>query len=529
MAEKIVVDPLTRIEGHLRIEVEVENGKVKDAWSSGTLFRGIEMILEKRDPRDAWIITQRICGVCPTPHGTAAAMSMDDSFGIKKDIPDGGRIMRNLLLGANFLHSHILHFYHLTALDYVDVVSALKADPKKATEIAEAVGTKVMDFAAVHAKLKAFVDSGQLGPFANGYWGHSAYHLPPEVNLIAVAHYLDALEAQALASKAQAVFEGRAPIGLALCAGGVSKVPSVDELADFKYKIMKVKNWIDTVYIPDVLAVAPFYLDAAGYGGGYGNFVAWGAFPYDNEDPLNQCLPRGVIFDGDIAGVQDVAPEDVTEYVKHSWYTDDCGKLNPSKGKTKPAFKKRDLEGKYSWLKAPRVKDKPCEGGPLARMAVAYGRGDEAAKALIESTLEKLNLPGQTQVLVSTLGRVAARALECKKIADAMTEPETGWIDQLIAAVKKGDAKTYKPYKIPDKKVNGVGLTEAPRGALAHWNTIEGGKIKNYQAVPATIWNCCPRDDKGQRGPVEEALVGTPVADPENPLEIIRVVHSFDP
>jgi [NiFe] hydrogenase large subunit len=524
MGERVVVDPVTRIEGHLRIEVEVENGKVKDAWSSGTLFRGIEIILSGRDPRDAWVITQRICGVCPTPHGTASAMSMDDSFGIKKDIPDGGRIMRNLMLGANYLHSHILHFYHLTALDYVDVVNALKADPKKATELAQAVGTKVSDFAAVKGKLKAFIDSGQLGPFANGYWGHPAYQLPPEVNLIAVAHYLEALEMQAKASKAQAVFEGRAPIGLAITAGGVSSVPTVDTLVDFKHKILEIKDWIESAYLPDILAVAPYYLDAASYGGGYGNFIAWGVFPYDNEDPLNQCLPRGVIFDGDIAGVQDVSPEDATEYVKHSWYTDDCSNLNPSKGKTKPAYKKRDLNDKYSWLKAPRIKDKPCEGGPLARMAVAYGRGDKAAKKLIDGTLEKLNLAGKTEILVSTLGRVAARALECKKIADAMP----GWIDEMIELVKKGKAKTFKPYKIPDKG-EGIGLTEAPRGALGHWNTIEGGKIKNYQAVPATIWNCCPRDDKGQRGPVEQALIGTPVADPKRPLEIIRVVHSFDP
>ncbi len=524
MGTRVVVDPITRIEGHLRIEVEIENGKVKDAWSSGTLFRGIELILEGRDPRDAWVIAQRICGVCPTPHATAAAMSMDDSFGIKKDIPDAGRIMRNVILGANFLHSHILHFYHLTALDYVDVVNALKADPKKATDLAQEVGTKVSDFAKVKEALKAFVDSGQLGPFANGYWGHPAYNLPPEVDLIAVTHYLEALEIQAKASKAQAVFDGRAPIGLAITAGGVSKVPTVDELADFKYKIMEVKNWIDTAYIPDILAIAPFYLDAAGYGGGYGNFIAWGAFPYDNENPLNQCLPRGVIFEGNIAGVENVSPEDAIEYVGHSWYTEDCTKLNPSKGKTKPAYEKRDLEGKYSWLKAPRIKDKPCEGGPLARMAVAYGRGDKAATELIDDTLDKLGLKGKTEVLVSTLGRVAARALECKKISDAMP----GWVDELIDLAKKGKFETYKSYKTPDKG-EGIGLTEAPRGALGHWNTIEGGKIKNYQAVPATIWNFCPRDDNGQRGPVEQALIGTPVADPEQPLEILRVVHSFDP
>lgn len=523
MPERVVIDPITRIEGHLRIEVEVENGKVKDAWSSGTLFRGFEMILPGRDPRDAWVITPRICGVCPTPHATASSMSMDDSFGVK--VPDGGRVMRNLLLGSNYIHSHILHFYHLTALDYVDVVSALDADPKKAIELAQAVGTKVSDFTKVKDKLKAFVDSGQLGPFANGYWGHPAYKLPPEVNLIAVAHYLEALEMQAKASRAEAVFSGRAPIGLAIVGGGVTSVPTVDTLVDFKFRILELQKWIDEVYIPDVLAVAPFYLEAAGYGGGYGNFVAWGVFPNDYEDPLNQSLPRGVIFDGDIAGVQDVTPDDVTEFVKHSWYTDDCGKLNPKEGKTKPAYKERDLEGKYTWLKAPRIKGKPCEAGPLARMAVAYGRGDKAAKELIDGTLKKLGLPGQTQVLVSTLGRVAARALECKKIADAMP----GWIDELIALVKDGKAKFYEPYEIPDKEASGVGLTEAPRGALAHWNTIEGGKIKSYQALPATIWNCCPRDDDGQRGPVEEALIGTPVADPEKPLEIVRVVHSFDP
>lgn len=522
MGERIVIDPVTRIEGHLKVEVEIEDGKVKDAWSSGTLFRGFEVILKDRDPRDAWLITQRICGVCPTPHAYASVLSMDDSFGVQA--PTAGRILRNLSLGANYVHSHILHFYHLAALDYVDIVSALDADPVKTEEIARVVGTKVMDFKGVQDKIAAFVKSGQLGVFANGFWGHPAYKLSPEVNLLAVAHYLDALTIQAKASEVNALIVGRAPISQGWLAGGISVVPTVALIAELKYRILELQSWVDSVYIPDVLAIAPSYIDWAAIGGGYGNYLSWGVFPDESGEAEKQLQPRGTIFEGKITSVKDVKPDEVKEFVKHSWYSDACDDLNPSKGKTEPKSAKYNAEGKYSWLKAPRINGKPMEVGPLARMAVAYGRGDKVATELIDSTLDKLGVPGKAEVLVSTLGRHAARVLECKKVVDAMLD----WVNELVDAVKKGEAKTYEPYDIPSG-ASGVGLSEAPRGSVAHWNEISGKKLKNYQVVSPTTWNFCPRDEKGQRGPLEEALVGTPVEDPKKPIEVLRVVRSLDP
>lgn len=522
MGERIVVDPVTRIEGHHKIEVEIDKGKVKDAWSSGTLFRGLEIIMKDRDPRDAWYIAQRICGVCPTAHASASVLSMDDSFGI--EAPNAGRILRNLSLGANFVHSHILHFYHLAALDYVDIVSALKANPVKTEEIARAVGTKVMDFKAIQDKLAAFAKSGQLGLFANGFWGHPAYKLSPEVNLLAVAHYLDALTMQAKANEVDALIVGRSPISQGWVAGGITATPTASLIAEIKYRVLELQGWVDGVYIPDILAIAPLYIEWAKVGGGRGNFLAWGVFPDESGDATKQLLPRGAIFDGKITGVKDVKPEQVKEYVKHSWYTDKSDNLNPSKGETEPKYTKYDTAAKYSWLKTPKIDGKPMEVGPLARMAVAYGRGDKVAKELIDSTLDKLGVPGKPEVLVSVLGRLGARALECKKVVDAMV----GWIDELVALVKKGDAKTYAPYEIPSS-ASGVGLSEAPRGALAHWNEISGKRIKNYQVVSPTTWNFCPRDDKGNRGPLEESLIGTPVQDPQKPIEVLRVIRSYDP
>lgn len=506
----LVIDPITRIEGHLKIEVEIENGKVKDAWSSGTLFRGFEIILQGRDPRDAWHITQRICGVCPDPHGTASLRSMEDSFKIKP--PNAGRIIQNLILGTNFLHSHILHFYHLHALDFVDVVSALKAAPETAYL------KKVQD------KLKAFVDSGQLGPFANGYWGHPEYKLTPEINLLATAHYLEALDMQAKASNMGAIFGGIHPHQRSMIAGGVTCRPNVRELAEYKFRLLEVKDFIDNTYVPDVLAVAPAYLDWAGIGAGHGNFLAWGAFPDKSFDPLKQSLPMGAIYDGAITDVKDASPDEVTEFVKHSWYTESSGNLNPAKGKTEPAYDKYNIEKRYSWIKAPRLNDKPMEVGPLARIAVAYGRGNKRVVELVDGALEALGVAGKPEVLVSTLGRIAARALEAKYVGEVMVE----WVDELIGLIKAGEYITATPFEVPDS-AEGTGLTEAPRGAVLHYNQIEDGRIKNYQACPATVWNACPRDDKEVRGPMEEALIGTPVADPKQPLEILRVVHSFDP
>lgn len=506
---RLTIDPITRIEGHLKLDVEIEGGKVKDAWTSGTLFRGFEIILQGRDPRDAWHLTQRICGVCPTSHGHTSSMSMDDAFKAKP--PSNGRLLRNIIEGAQFVHSHILWFYHLTALDYVDVVSALKAQPKETS------------LKRVQEKLKAFVESKQLGPFANAYWGHPAYKLPPDINLLAVAHYLEALNMQSRASQVSALFGGRMPMTMTSPPGGCTHVPSVEDMKDFLFRVKELQDWVDNVYIPDVLAVAPYYLDYAGVGKGHANFLSWGVFEDDSYDPKKRLLPRGAIFAEDFPKVHEAKPEDVTEHTSHSWYKD-SKPLNPAVGETDPEYTGYDENKKYTWAKAPRLKNKPMEVGALARMLVAYASGQPTVQKLINSTLAAIGHAGQPQVLLGVIGRIAARALECKMVADSMTQ----WGLEIIENIKKGKTDVYTPYEIPDT-AKGIGLWEAPRGALGHWIDVAGKKIKNYQCVVPTTWNVCPRDDNGVRGPIEEALIGTPVAVADKPLEILRVVHSFDP
>jgi len=506
---RITIDPMTRIEGHMRIDVEIEAGKVTDAWTTGTLFRGFEIILRGRDPRDAWHITQRICGVCPTSHGHASSMSMDDAFQVKP--PDNGRIIRNIIEGAQFLHSHILWFYHLNALDYVDVVSALKAEPKEAS------------LKAVQRKLKAYVDSGQLGPFANAYWGHPAYKLPPDINLLAVAHYLEGLVMQAKAAQISALFGGRMPMTMTSPPGGVTHVPSVDDLKNYLFRIQELQTWIDGTFIGDLYAIAPYYLDQAAVGRGHGNFLAWGVFEDASFDPKKRLLPRGALFAADFPTLHEAKPEDVMEDTTHGWYRQ--GKpLNPATGATDPEFTAYDTGKQYTWAKAPRLQNRPMEAGALSRMLVAYAAGQPTAKKLIDEALARIGYPGKPQVLFGVIGRIAARALECKLVADAMHQ----WGLDLIENIKQGKTAVYTEYRIPDK-ARGIGLWEAPRGALGHWIDVEGKRIKNYQCVVPTTWNVSPRDENGVRGPIEEALVGVKVADAEKPLEVLRVVHSFDP
>jgi [NiFe] hydrogenase large subunit len=487
MSARVVIDPITRLEGHLRIEVEVENGKVKDAWSTSPLFRGMEIVLKGRDPRDAWYLSQRICGVCPISHGHCSTMGLENSFGVTP--PDNARIIRNIIEGAQYVHSHILAFYHLHALDYVDIVSALNAEPKEAS------------LKKVQVRIQKFVDSGQLGPFANAYWGHPAYKLPAELNLLAVTHYLEALEMQAKASQLLALFGGKFPHMMTTVPGGVTVTPDAKMLGDALFRARELKTWVDEVYIPDVLAVAPFYLDWAGIGKSHTNYLSWGVFEDESQDPKKRLLPRGTIFNGQLK-VEDVNPEEVTEYVKHSWFTEECGPLKPSEGLTEPDYKELDTDAKYSWCKSPRYKDQAMEVGPLSRMLMAYLSGNEKVKKLIDSTLNKLGVPGKPQVLLSTLGRIAARALECKLIADEMIV----WTMELIENFKNNNTALYADFEVPET-ANGVGMWEAPRGALAHWNRIEKTKLVNYQVVSPSTWNFSPRDDKGVRGPVEEALI----------------------
>jgi len=524
MGQRVVIDPITRIEGHLRIEVEVTNGKVSNAWSSSTLFRGLELILQGRDPRDAWLFTQRACGVCTYVHGLASVRCVDDAA--KVTIPGNARLIRNLLMGAQFLHDHMVHFYHLHALDWVDIVSALKADPKKTSVISNQVSpagnSGPSDFRAVQVRLKKFVESGQLGIFTNGYWGHPAYKLPPEVNLLATAHYLEALRQQARTARMHAIFGGKNPHLQSLVVGGVTCATDLnaDRISEFLYLWKETKDFVDNVYLPDVAAVAGFYKDW-GKIGGTTNFLCYGEFPQSEKEPDSLFFPRGAIFNRKVDQVKPVDLGQVMEHVKHSWYEGDKA-LNPAQGQTRPAYDKLNVDDRYSWMKAPRYNNEPMEVGPLARLLVAYGKGHAPTKKAVDDLLKQLGLP--VTALFSTLGRTAARALETKIIGDAME----GWIMQLVENVKKGDTAIYQPFEMPDTGM-GVGLNDVPRGALGHWIEIKDKKIANYQLVVPSTWNLGPRCANNKMGPVEEALIGTPVADPKRPLEVLRTVHSFDP
>ncbi len=516
---RAIIDPVTRIEGHLRVECEVVDGKITDAWSSGSLYRGMETVLKGRAPADAFYVAQRICGVCPIPHGHASTKATEDA--LKLTPPDGARIVRNIIEGAESLHSHILWFYTLTALDYVDVVSALKANIADTYALAEKAGTSTADFGAIQRRVKAFVDGGQLSIFTNGYWGHPAMKLPPELNLIAVAHYLEALEMQAEAAAIIAVMGGKFPHFMTSLPGGTAWMPTEEKLDDVLYRWQRVSDWVTNTMIPDTLAIAPYYIDAAGYGQGCKNFLSWGVFESQSLDPKKRVLPRGAIFDGKLQ-VVDPDVKQVKEYVERSWYSSPSG-LNPAQGQTQAKFTSYDTAAQYSWIKAPRLNEKPMEVGPLSRMLVAYLSGVPEVTALIDTTLSALGVAGKPEVLISLLGRVAARNLETKFIADEMGK----WIGELVSAIKGGEAKFFtEPVEANGA---GAGLWEAPRGSVAHWIDIKDGKIANYQVVSPSTWDCCPRDAKGVRGPLEEALVGAPVADVEKPLEALRIIHSFDP
>lgn len=550
MAEKIVVDPIPRIEGHLRIEAKLgENNVIEDAFSSGTMWRGIEIILKGRDPRDAWAFTERICGVCTTVHALASVRCVEDALGI--EVPPNARIIRNLMNATQQTQDHLVHFYHLHALDWVDVVSALKADPRETSRIAQSISAWPKSspgyFKDLQQKLVSFVESGQLGIFSNGYWGHTAYKLPPEVNLLAVAHYLEALDFQKEIVKIHTVFGGKNPhpnylVGGMACAIDPNRNTAINiEILSRVRKIIEdTITFIEQVYIPDLIAIAGFYKDWL-YGGGLGNYLCYGDFPENSIDDASSLLwPRGVILNKDLSTIHDVDPRDlnqVTEEVSHSWYTysngDDKG-LHPWEGETspkytgpKPPFEYLDTDRKYSWLKAPRWKNHSMEVGPLARVLLAYAKGDAMIKDTVNMVLGKLDVGAEA--LFSTLGRTAARGIECLQTAGFMKH----FYDQLVANIKTGDYRTantelWNPSRWP-KEAKGFGYTEAPRGALGHWIHIKDTKIEDYQIVVPSTWNASPRDASGAVGAYESALKGTPMVDPEQPLEILRTVHSFDP
>jgi hydrogenase large subunit len=546
---RIVVDPVTRIEGHLRIEAVVENGVITDAYSAGTMVRGLEKILIGRDPRDAWAITERVCGVCTTVHALASVRSVEDALGIS--VPPTAELIRNIMMATQYVQDHVIHFYHLHALDWVDIVNALKADPKKAAELAGSFSKWDKNtsayFSDVQDKIKAFAASG-LGIFANGYWGHSAYKLPPEVNLIGVAHYLDALEWQKEIVKIHAIFGGKNPhpnylVGGVPCSIDVDEVSAIngERLNLVSRLISQADEFVNEVYIPDLLAVASFYKDWAKYGGGLKNYLAYGEYPtkgYSNPDSFK--FARGAVLGRDLSHVYPVNPKDdqeIKEYIAHSWFTYDGGNdkgLHPWAGETqiaysgpKPPFDTLAPFEKYSFLKTPRWKENAMEVGPLARLLVSYAAGRADVKETVNATLGKLGVP--VGALFSTLGRTAARGIDCALSVIWLKE----FYNELIARVKTRETSTFNGEKWEPKswpsEAEGVGLVDAPRGALAHWIKIKNGAIDNYQLVVPTTWNGSPRDARSVRSAFEESLIGTPVANLEQPVELIRTIHSFDP
>lgn len=526
----VVVDPLTRIEGHLRIEVEVEKGKVKDVRSCGTLFRGLEMLLKGRDPRDVQHFTQRTCGVCTYTHALASTRALEDAIfnASHKDIPANATYIRNLVLGQLFLHDHIVHFYHLHALDWVDVTSALQADPSKAASLANSISsrpTKAEDLRAVQDKLKAFVASGQLGPFTNAYFlgGHPAYYLEPEANLVATAHYLEALRVQVEAARGMAVFGGKNPHPQFLVAGGVTCYDALtpERIKEFEEIYKKTAAFVRDVYIPDLLLVAGAYKDWAGIGGTH-DFMTMGDFPKaGGERKLeSRWLKPGIIYNRDLAHVQDFDPTKISEHIRHSWYDGDKAD-NPYDEKTEPKFTHMGDKDRYSWLKAPRYDEHSTETGPLACVLVNYAKGNPDIKPLVDMVLQKLSVG--PEALFSTLGRTAARGIETLAIANKMASMLEEFKDNI-----RSDKQIVEDLEVPQES-RGVGFVEAPRGGLSHWIRIEKGRVGNFQLVVPTTWNLGPRDANNVLGPCEEALMGTPIADPKRPVEILRTVHAFDP
>ena len=526
----VVVDPLTRIEGHLRIEVEVEKGKVKDVRSCGTLFRGLEMILKGRDPRDVQHFTQRTCGVCTYTHALASTRALEDAIfnASHKDIPANATYIRNLVLGQLFLHDHIVNFYHLHALDWVDVTSALQADPSKAASLANSISsrpTKAEDLRAVQDKLKAFVASGQLGPFTNAYFlgGHPAYYLEPEANLVATAHYLEALRVQVEAARGMAVFGGKNPHPQFLVAGGVTCYDALtpERIKEFEEIYKKTAAFVRDVYIPDLLLVAGAYKDWAGIGGTH-DFMTMGDFPKaGGERKLeSRWLKPGIIYNRDLAHVQDFDPTKISEHIRHSWYDGDKAD-NPYDEKTEPKFTHMGDKDRYSWLKAPRYDEHSTETGPLACVLVNYAKGNPDIKPLVDMVLQKLSVG--PEALFSTLGRTAARGIETLAIANKMASMLEEFKDNI-----RSDKQIVEDLEVPQES-KGVGFVEAPRGGLSHWIRIEKGRVGNFQLVVPTTWNLGPRDANNVLGPCEEALMGTPIADPKRPVEILRTVHAFDP
>ena len=546
MSKRVVVDPITRIEGHLRVEVVVDdNNVVQEAYSSSTLWRGIETILKGRDPRDAGFFTQRICGVCTYSHYRAGIEAVEDALGINP--PLNAKLVKSLMNAALYMHDHTVHFYHLHGLDWVDVVSALKADPHKAAQEAFKYSPNPMacgadDLVEAKKRVSAFVKKGNLGPFANAYWGHKTYKFTPEQNLIALSHYLKALEMQRIAAQMMAIFGGKQPHPQSLTVGGVTCIMDLQDparLGEFLTKFKEMAKFINRAYYPDLVMAAQAYVGEPSVNAGLGtvNLMTSKEFQLNSSEFL---FDSGIILNGDISKVHEINEDKITEEATHSWYADN-EPLHPYDGKTNPKYTgfkdaqtvngKGEMEttkvlqedGKYSWIKSPRYDGIPMQVGPLSNIVINYAKGNKKVTKVVDQFLKDAGIP--LKAVFSTLGRTAARMLEAKIVADNGLEAFNSLIQNL-----KVDDSTYTTYQIDkNREYKGRFMGNAPRGILSHWVRIKNGVIENWQAVVPSTWNASPKDAKGVRGPYEESLVGLKIADLSQPLEIIRIIHSFDP
>ncbi len=545
MSKKIVVDPVTRIEGHLRIECDIENGMITDARSIGTMWRGIETILKGRDPREAWLITQRICGVCTTVHAMASVRSVENALGL--EVPVNAQYIRNMIVGAHCLADHIIHFYILSAVDWVDIASAaLKADPKSAAALAQKLSpwkrNSAQEFKEVQDKLKKLIESGQLGPFSSGYWGHKEMKLPPDVNLIAAVHYFQALEYQRKINKVVTILGAKTPHIQNLAVGGVANPINLDspatltiERLSYVVSLMhEVKDFIHQVYMADVAAIGAFYPEWCTYGKGDGTYLSVPEMPLDSAGK-SFALPGGYITGSDLSTLRQISSfgdpfftENVKESVKHSFYQGDWNR-HPYVEETEPKYPGAEGEDKYSWVKAPSFMNKPAEVGPVANVLAMYAAKHAPTIKYTDQMLGKINAIGRTKhdlgILPSTMGRHISRCIRAAVVQEAMLDQ---W-DSLIHNINSGDFTTFNQPVFPEGEIRGVGFHEAPRGTLSHWIVIENGKIRNYQAVVPSTWLSCPRGANDEPGYYERCLIGTPVANPEQPLELLRTIHSFDP
>ena len=541
---RVSIDPVTRIEGHLRIDVEVEGGSVQKAWASCTMWRGIETILRGRDAREGWVFAQRFCGVCTTVHAIASVRAVEDALAL--EIPSNAQYIRNLILIAHALHDHIVHFYHLSILDWVDITTIPKADARRAASLADGFstwpGNSRHKLEQVQTKVQGLIGSGQLGIFSHGYWGHSAMHLSPEMNLIFFGHYLEALDYQRKACQVVGILGGKTPHIQNMAVGGVMNAINLNSLATMNMDrlgtlqsiIQDLVPFVEQAYLVDTCLLAASYPEWFKYGRGVANYLAVPDLPLDAKATTFD-LPGGVILNGNLSSVEPIQHwrdeqfrGAVAEDVTHSWY-EGTGALPPWKGKTVPDYTDFQENAKYTWVKAPRYNGNPMQVGPLSNVLVGYASGHPLTRKWTDAAFAKISsvhgLKVTPEDMQSTMGRYLARGIRSAMLSDLALKHWQLLTDNIL----KGDDTTYNLPQFPNHEISGVGMHEAPRGALSHWVVVEKGAFTNYQAVVPTTWNASPRDDKGVPGPYESSLIANPVAEPGRPLEVLRTVHSFDP